>query len=108
MQDHVGVGRGRDRVREGERAADDDQRVPAAASRRALVGERRDARQVEAVDQARQLQLVGERERDDGEVTDRPRRLVGAQRLARRARLRASSGRNARSALTSGSAFSSR
>ena len=67
----------------------------------ALVGERRDPGQIQAIDQARDLQLVGERKRDDREVAHRPRRFVGAQRLARRAGRAASSGRKARSALTS-------
>ena len=82
---------------------------PARPVRGALVGERRDARQVEAVDQAGELQLVGEREGDDREVADRPAGLVGrAAARARRARRATSSGRKARSALTSGMPFSIR
>ncbi len=66
--DHVGERPGRQRVREGEGPPDHDQRQPAAATRGALAGQRGDAGQVQAVDQARQLQLVGERERDHREV----------------------------------------
>ena len=62
--------------------------------------------QVQAVDQAGQLQLVGQRERDDREVADRPRRSRRCAAARRRSRAaRASSGRKARSALTPGSAL---
>ena len=44
--------------------------------------ERGNAGQIEAVDQTRQLELVGEREGDHREVADGTARLVGADRLA--------------------------
>ena len=78
-QDRVGERRERQRVADGERPAAQHERRALVA----LLGERRDARQLERVDHAGELELVRDRERDH-RIAARPagptRRCTAARR----------------------------
>ena len=76
--DGVDERRERKRIAEGQRSACQDERVLLAS----VLGERRDACQLQALNQAGQLGLIGHRNRDDRVVGDRSQLLIGHQRGA--------------------------
>ena len=77
--DRIDEGGERERIAKGQRSAGEDERVMLVS----LLRERRDARELHALNQSGQLGFVRHRNRDDRVVGDRPQLFIGDERAAR-------------------------